>query len=40
MKVFGDKDNKVGYDTPTNDSGTITYTYGALSYALIIDIDR
>ena len=40
MKVFGDKDNKVGYDTPTNDSGTITYTYGALSFALIIDIDR
>ena len=43
MKVlgFGSKDNKAGYDTPLMSvTGTITYTYGALSYALIIDIDR
>ena len=41
MTGFGSKDNKVGYDTPlTSVSGTITYTYGALSFELVIDIDR
>lgn len=41
MKYFGDKDNKVGFDTPTdNSTGTITYTYGALSFELTINIDR
>jgi len=41
MDAFGSKANKVGYDTPNdNISGTITYSYGALSFELIIDIDR
>lgn len=41
MTLFGSKDNKCGYDTPsTNIAGTITYTYGALSFELSIDIDR
>ena len=41
MKRFGSKDNKVGYDTPlTSVSGTITYTYGALSFELLIEIYR
>ena len=41
MTGFGSKDNKVGYDTPlTSVSGTITYTYGALSFELVIDIHR
>ena len=38
---FGFKSNKVGFNTPTEISrGTITYTYGALSFELTIDIDR
>ena len=41
MDAFGSSDNKVGYDTPYDSvSGTITYSYGALSFELIIDIDR
>ena len=41
MSGFGDRDNKVGFDTPdVATSGTITYTYGALSFELTIDIDR
>lgn len=41
MDAFGSKANKVGYDTPNNNiSGTITYSYGALSFELTIDIDR
>lgn len=41
MSAFGSSDNKVGYDTPNSSvSGTITYSYGALSFELIIDIDR
>lgn len=41
MVAFGSSDNKVGYDTPNDSvSGTITYSYGALSFELIIDIDR
>ena len=41
MKPFGSKSNKVGFDTPVdNSTGTITYTYGALSFELTIDIDR
>ena len=41
MDAFGSSDNKVGYDTPNSSvSGTITYSYGALSFELIIDIDR
>ncbi|MBE6237701.1 MAG: hypothetical protein E7116_06080 [Bacteroidales bacterium] len=41
MEPFGSRDNKIGYDTPNDSvSGTITYSYGALSFELIIDIDR
>ena len=41
MKGIGDKDDKVGYEIPsTNNSGIITYTYGALSIELSIDINR
>ena len=41
MKGVGDRDNKVEYDTPYEaNSGTITYTYGALSFNLTIDICR
>lgn len=41
MSGFGDRDNKVGFDTPdVATSGTITYTYGALSFELTIDICR
>ena len=41
MSGFGDRDNKVGFDTPDKaSSGTITYTYGALSFELTIDICR
>jgi hypothetical protein len=41
MEPFGSKSNKVGFDTPAdNSSGIITYTYGALSFELTIDIDR
>ena len=41
MEPFGNKSNKVGFDTPVdNSTGTITYTYGALSFELTIDIDR
>lgn len=41
MEPFGSKSNKVGFDTPAdNSSGIITYTYGALSFELKIDIDR
>lgn len=41
MTPFGDRNNKVGFNTPTGNSmGTITYTYGALSFELTIDIDR
>ena len=41
MSFVGDRDNKVCLDTPNeSNSGTITYTYGALSFELTIDIDR
>ena len=41
MTPVGNDIDKVCYDTPsTNHSGTITYTYGALSFNLTIDIDR
>ena len=41
MTPVGDDIDKVCYDTPsTNHAGTITYTYGALSFELTIDIDR
>lgn len=41
MTPVGNDIDKVCYDTPsTNHSGTITYTYGALSFELKIDIDR
>ena len=41
MTPFGFKSNKVGFDTPMEISeGTITYTYGALSFELTIDIYR
>lgn len=41
MKGAGDRDNKVCYDTPYQATvGTITYTYGALSFELTIDICR
>lgn len=40
MMGFGDRDNKAGYDMGIVASGTITYTYGALSFNLTIDIDR
>ena len=41
MTPVGDDIDKVCYDTPsTNHAGTITYTYGALSFELQIDIDR
>ena len=41
MNAFGSSDNKVGYDTPNSSvSGTIRYSYGALSFELIIYIDR
>ena len=41
MTSVGNDIDKVCYDTPsTNHAGTITYTYGALSFELTIDIDR
>lgn len=41
MKAFADNDNKVCHEMPsTNDSGTIIYTYGELSYELPIEINR
>lgn len=41
MTPVGNDIDKVCYDTPsTNHAGTITYTYGALSFELTIDIDR
>lgn len=41
MSGFGSKYNKVGYDTPFRIvDGTITYTYGALSFELLIEIYR
>ena len=41
MTPVGNDIDKVCYDTPsTNRTGTITYTYGALSFELTIDIDR
>lgn len=41
MVAFGSKDEKVGFDTPpSNCSGTITYSYGSLTYELVIDISR
>lgn len=41
MVAFGSKDEKVGFDTPpTNQSGTISYSYGSLTYELVIEIDR
>lgn len=41
MTGAGDRDNKVCFDTPYEAvAGTITYTYGALSFELKIDIDR
>lgn len=41
MTPVGNDIDKVCYDTPsTNHAGTITYTYGALSFELTIAIDR
>lgn len=41
MSAVGDRENKVECDTPyVANSGTITYTYGALSFNLTIDICR
>ena len=41
MTPVGNDIDKVCYDTPsTNSIATITYTYGALSFELTIDIDR
>lgn len=41
MTPVGNDIDKVCYDTPsTNRTGTITYTYGALSFELTIDICR
>ena len=41
MTSVGNDIDKVCYDTPsTNSQGTITYTYGALSFVLTIDISR
>ena len=41
MTGAGDRNNKVCFDTPYEATvGTITYTYGALSFELTIDIDR
>jgi hypothetical protein len=41
MDAFGTNVTKLGFDTPnTNQTGTITYTYGALTYELEIEICR
>lgn len=41
MGLFGNDNYKVGFDTPaSNQSGTISYSYGDLTYELVIDIDR
>lgn len=41
MDAFGTNVTKIGFDTPnTNQTGTITYTYGALTYELEIEICR